>query len=48
MNCSTTFDTFNAFLFAPSGSRGLAKVDFHPFGSTFIFSNDEITRVVTC
>ena len=33
---------------APSGSRGLAKGDFHPFGSTLMFSNDEVTRVVTC
>ena len=34
--------------FAPSSPRGLAKGDFHPFGSTFIFLNDELPRVITC
>jgi hypothetical protein len=34
--------------FAPSSSRGLAKSGFYPFGSTLVFLNDAVTRVVTC
>jgi hypothetical protein len=34
--------------FAPSSSRGLAKGDFHPFGSTLVFFYNAVTRVVTC
>ena len=34
--------------FAPSSSRGLPEVKVSPFGSTFVFLNDEVTRVVTC
>jgi len=34
--------------FAPRSSRGLAKGEFPPFGSTCNSLNNEVTRVVTC